>query len=280
MTICNIPDRLSTRGHLHKWGGPPGPRPTPPSACSHVDEPTLPFEAGVTLIEMLVAVTLVALIATGMTLVLRIALDGSAKAQQRIASNRKVMGVERIMREQVANLVPVNTSCQTTAVASTAASEILFQGRPGQMRFVSTYTLNEAARGIPRLVEYVVIPGDRLGFRLVMNELVYGGPRWLVPVCVGYENINDVQVPQFAPIRVSGSSFVLADELASCRFTYRDDHDPQKGPQWVQVWATRQWPAAIRIELVPLVPNPSLLQTSSLTVPVIVNPKPDQEYHE
>jgi hypothetical protein len=113
-----------------------------------------------------------------------------------------------------------------------------------------------------------------------MNELIYGGPRWLLPVCVGYETVDDIQIPQFAPIRITDNSFVLADELASCRFAYRDDHDPQIGPQWTQVWTIKQWPAAIRIELVPFVPNPSLLQASSLTVPVAVNPKPDQEYHE
>ena len=225
------------------------------------------------------AVTLLALIAATMTIVLRISLDGSAKAQQRIASNRKVMGVERVMREQIANLLPAKTSCQSAPGSATAA-EILFEGRPSRMRFVSTYTLNEAARGIPRLVEYVVIPGAQQGVRLVMNEIAYGGPRWLVPVCVGYETVNDLQVPQFTPIQVSGNSFVLADELASCRFAYRDDHDLQKGPQWIQLWALKQWPGAIRIELVPLVPNPSLLQTSSLTVPIAVNPKPNQEYHE
>lgn len=236
-------------------------------------------EAGVTLIEILVAVTIVALIATAMTIVLRISLDGSAKSQQRIASDRKVIGVERIMRQQIANLVPVNTGCQS-ANASAGGVEILFEGRARQMRFVSTYTLNEAARGFPRLVEYVVIPGAVSGVRLVMNEIAYGGPRWLVPVCVGYETVDDVQVPQFAPIQVSGNSFVLADELASCSFAYLDTSNVQKGPQWTQVWRIKQWPAAVRIELVPLAPNPSLLQTSSLTVPIAPDPKPDQEYHE
>jgi hypothetical protein len=237
-------------------------------------------EAGVTLVEILVAVTIVTLIAAGMTIVLRVALDGSAKAQNRIASNRKVMGVERVMREQIANLVAVNTSCQPQASTAGVHSQILFEGKPDHMRFVSAYTLNEAARGMPRLVEYAIIPGAERGVRLVMNEIVYGGPRWLVPVCLGYDTENGLRVPQFAPIAVTGASFVLADQLASCRFAYRDDHDPQKGPQWTQSWARAEWPAAIHIDVVPLVPNPALLQTSSLTVPVAVNPLPDQEYHE
>jgi type II secretory pathway pseudopilin PulG len=268
-----LPRRDSSR-RLAVHYSQPRSRPPGRGAC-HENSP----EAGVTLIEILVAVTLVAFIAAGMTIVLRVSLDGSAKAQKRIASNRKVMGVERVMREQIANLVPVNTGCQT-ADGATGAAEILFEGRPSQMRFVSTYTLNEAARSVPRLVEYAIIPGAEQGVRLVMNELVYGGPHWLLHPCVGYESVNDVQVPQYAPIRVSVNSFVLADELASCRFLYRDDHDLQKGPQWVQVWSLKQWPAAIRIELVPLIPNRSILQTSSLTMPVVVNPKPDQEYHE
>lgn len=238
-------------------------------------------EAGVTLIEMLAAVTLVAFIATGMVMVLRVALDGQAKAQGRIASLRKVIGVERIMREQVANLAPVNTLCRA-ATTGAGSPEILFEGKPHEMRFVTTYTLNEAARSLPRMIEYIVIPGVAHGVRLVMNEVPYGGPRWLVPVCVGYaeSSVNQQMVPQFRPITVTGNSFVLADELASCRFVYRDDHDPKVGPQWVPVWTIKQWPGAVRIELIPYAPNPALLQPSSITIPLPADPKPGVEYHD
>ena len=53
----------------------------------------------------------------------------------------------------------------------------MFQGDPQTMRFVSSYSLTEAARGLPRLLEYQVIPGeDGNSVRLVVNEIVYTGP--------------------------------------------------------------------------------------------------------
>ena len=47
-------------------------------------------ESGVTLLELLVSVSLVGLLAVGMAFALRVSLNGSAKAQQRITEDRKV----------------------------------------------------------------------------------------------------------------------------------------------------------------------------------------------
>ena len=71
----------------------------------------LSSESGVTMIELLVAVTMVALLSTGMAVVLRTALNGSQKTQGHLNANRRVMGVERVMREEITNLIPVNTVC-------------------------------------------------------------------------------------------------------------------------------------------------------------------------
>ena len=87
-----------------------------PEGCATVPEPSaclrarFSAEAGVTLIELLVAVTLVALLSTGMAIVLRVALDGSQKAQGHLTTNRRVIGVERVIREEITNLMPVNTA--------------------------------------------------------------------------------------------------------------------------------------------------------------------------
>src|SRR5208283_4531223 len=173
-------------------------------------------EAGVTLIELLVAVTLVALLSTGMAIVLRVALDGSQKSQTHLTTNRRVIGVERVMREEITNLMPVSVACGEGKFAP------LFEGRSQSMRFVSSYSLAEAARGAPHLVEYQVIPGENgVGVRLVLNEILYGGQKWLRPLCLGLVPIQGgIQAPQFTPIQVGGYSFVLADKLAACRFVY------------------------------------------------------------
>ena len=235
-------------------------------------------EAGVTLIELLVAVTLVALLSTGMAVVLRVALDGSQKSQAHLTTNRRVIGVERVMREEITNLMPVNTAC-----GSEGQFAPLFEGRPQSLRFVSSYSLTEAARGAPHLVEYQVIPGENgVGVRLVMNEILYGGQKWLRPLCLGLvPTQNGLQVPQFTPIQVGGYSFVLADKLAACRFEYLREGDLPLPSTWTENWLEQwKWPMAVRILLRPLESNPTILQPTSLTVPVPSNPVPGYNYHE
>ena len=238
-----------------------------------------PREVGVTLIELLVAVTLVPLLSTGMAIVLRVALDGSQKSQTHLTTNRRVIGVERVMREEITNLMPVSTVCG----GREGQFAPLFEGRPQSLRFVSSYSLTEAARGAPHLVEYQVIPGENgEGVRLVMNEILYGGQKWLRPLCLGLVPAEGgIQVPQFTPIQVGGYSFVLADKLASCRFAYLHEGNMPLPSSWTEDWVDQwKWPLAVRVILRPLVSNPSILQPTSLTVPVPANPQPGYDYHE
>jgi prepilin-type N-terminal cleavage/methylation domain-containing protein len=236
-------------------------------------------ESGVTLIELLVSVTLVALLSTGMAIALRVGLSGSQKSQAHITANRRVIGVERVMREEITNLMPVNVACG----GKDGQYAPLFEGRPQSMRFVSSYSLGEAARGAPRLVEYQVIPGENgEGVRLVMNEIPYGGQKWLRPLCLGLVPAEGGgQVAQFTPIQVGGYSFVLADKLAGCRFEYLREGNQPLPTTWIDSWMEQfKWPLAVRILLRPMVSNPSILQPTSLTVPVPANPVPGYKYQE
>ncbi len=61
-----------------------------------------------------------------------------------------------------------------------------FQGQPQSMRMVSTYSLQEAWRGQPRILEFQVIPGEEgRGVRLMVNEYPYTGPLAAGQSCVG-----------------------------------------------------------------------------------------------
>jgi hypothetical protein len=236
-------------------------------------------ESGVTLIELLVSVTMVALLSTGMAVVLRVALDGSQKTQTHLTANRRVLGVERVMREEVTNLMPVTTPCGPEG----KDSALLFEGRPQSLRFVSSYSLGEAARGAPHLVEYQVIPGENgQGVRLVMNEILYGGQKWMRPLCVGLVPVEGgLRQPEFTPIQVGGYSFVLADKLALCHFSYLQEGNPPLPTRWTDRWVDQtKWPLAIRINMMPLTWIQSSLQPTSLTVPVPANPLPGMDYHE
>lgn len=67
--------------------------------------------AGVTLMEVLIAVTLLSLLTTGMVLAMRIGLNVFAKTNTRLMGNRRVAGAQRVLEQELAGLVPVVAAC-------------------------------------------------------------------------------------------------------------------------------------------------------------------------
>jgi hypothetical protein len=137
------------------------------------------------------------------------------------------------------------------------------------MRMVSTFSLQQGWRGEPQILEFFVIPGKQgRGVRLVVNETPYT-PFGAGNFCQGtmQEPVFGVTVPRFPPEpQASQASFVLADNLAFCKFSY---YTRGKDPAVPEVeWRPRAnglgWPLAIRIEMAPLEPDLARLQTISV----------------
>ena len=232
-------------------------------------------QAGVTLIELLIAVTLVSLLAVGILFAMRVGLNAMDRSGARLTGNRRVASVERILESQVAAIMPVPALCMPGQDAP-PAKVMFFQGEPTSMRFVSAYSLHEAWRGMPLVLEYQVIPGNNgEGVRLIVNERLYTGPKGVGAFCTGVApDETGAVVPHFVPIEVGPASFVLADKLAYCRFSYRflppqapTDHLPA---QWLPLWNKPTLPSAVRIDMGPLRPDPAALQPVSLSIPVHV----------
>ena len=237
-------------------------------------------ESGVTLMELLIAVTLLSLLAVGMVISLRVALSAMNKADSRLTSDRRVSSVERIIEAQVKGIMPVTADCQPVADGP-RRSISFFQGEAQSMRFVSTYSLQQGSRGLPMILEFQVIPGeDSEGVRLVVNERLYTGPAGAGQFCAGFgpDPVTGIQGPIFVPIQVGAGSFVLADKLAFCRFSFRDTAPPPDLFAWVVRWVKPVLPNAIRIEMAPLSPDPGKLTPVTLTVPVRVNRRPLENY--
>ena len=227
--------------------------------------------AGVTLMELLIAVLLLSLLSVGLLFALRIGLNTYSKAQTRLMDNRRVAGAQRILEQELEGLIPVVAKCGTGREGGGTPAGF-FQGEPETMRLVSTFSLQGGWRGQPQILEMFVIPGaDGRGVRLVVNETPYAGPAGAGRLCAGPH--------KFFGASAGPDSFVLADKLAFCRFTYLDQPADQSLPLvWSASFAGPTWPQAVRIEMAPLDPDPGRLQPISVVAPIHVFRHPEVPY--
>jgi prepilin-type N-terminal cleavage/methylation domain-containing protein len=215
------------------------------------------FSRGFTLVEMMIAVTLVAAIITGLLMAMRIGITAYEKVNRRLEDNRRVMGLDQALHRQFGGMMPVTGYCGAEGPKVSA-----FIGDAASVRFVSSFSLAEGARGYPRVVEYVAAPDPHGGVRLMMNERIYSGPYSVAPACV-----NNI----FPPVQVTPQSVEMAGKLAYCRFTYRAPlPDSPMAAEWAPIWQRPDLPRAVRVEMMPLEPNPSHLPMLTLNVPVHV----------
>lgn len=236
--------------------------------------------AGVTLIELLIAVSLLGLLSAGILVSMRVGFNAMEKANSKLMGNRRILRAQRILEEQIAGFMPLMALCQPNPPMPPVRMPF-FHGELQSMRFLSSYSIGEGARGYPRILEFQVIPGENnRGVRLVVNEILYTGPAAAGLLCLGLgpDPLLGVQAPLFRPIEVGPHSFVLADRLEYCRFSYREELPAPLYEKWVTRWILPRWPSAIRIEMAPLDPDPSRMQPLTLTAAVRVNRIPAVDY--
>lgn len=209
-------------------------------------------EKGFTLIELMISITLVAALATGMMMAMRTSLLSMEKINSRLQFNRRVMGMEHILTRQIGGVMPVVSDCGTTHVP-------IFSGTPTSLRLVSSYSMAEGARGYPQFDDFQVVRGEG-GLRLIVTEHNYTGPSSTSPFCGG----GPVLPASGAP-----TAYILADRLASCAFSYREQiPDQPPSEKWLPVWDREDLPAAVKIDMTPLDSSPALLPVMNVTVPI------------
>ena len=229
--------------------------------------------AGITLLEVVIAVSLLSLLTVGVTTALRLGLGALSKTNARLMANRRVTGSQQVLQQQLEGFMPVIALYGGNPDERPNAKMPFFQGEPQSMRLVSSYSLQEGARGLPRILEFQVVPGEGgKGVRLIVNENLYTGPASAGFFCLG--RIGDSF--QFRPIETGPRSFVLADRLAVCRFSYQAK--PPVPVEWTSVWILPTWPAAIRIEMAPLDDETFRLRPVSVTARIHVNRPPVVDY--
>jgi hypothetical protein len=263
-TLVSIPGKNSRRPH--EWG--------------RGTHECVRHEAGITLIEVVIAVTLLSMLSVGMLATLRMGFDGLHKTNSRLMENRRVAGAQRVIEQQLGGFMPVKALC-SGGLDAPPTPFAFFEGQPQSMRLVSTYSLQEAWRGQPRILELQVIPGNEgRGVRLIVNEIPYTGPLSAGQSCLAMapDPLSGLIVPQFRPIQASAQSFVLADKLAWCRFLYLEPGKPPDIDRWRTDWVLPRWPAGLRVEMAPLEDNPARLRPLTITTAIPINRLPNVIY--
>jgi hypothetical protein len=217
-----------------------------------------------TLIEILVAISLMGLLAVAMVTALTVGAGSWQDARSHLTLDRRIATANEILYAELEGLVPLG------ARAAAVPRAAFFQGEPESMRFVSEYSLTAGRRGGLRIVELQIGDASR-GRRILLNELPYGGPGALGSMITGMESDPISGAPRllFVPIVPRATSLIIADELESCRFSYlrlpRTRAEPALwAPQWDDL---TRFPGAIRVEMMPRQGQARLLPVS-ITAPV------------
>lgn len=228
-------------------------------------------QAGMTLIEVLVAVLLLSLVSVGILYAMRGGFLAMAKTNERVDQHRRALGAARVMEDLLSHLIPVTADCHGGDLEHPKGRMLFLQADPATLRFVSTHSLEEAGRGAPRVIEMQVIDGERgEGVRLIVNEHPYTGPMGLGWFCLGpVETPNGMRMG-FPKVEIGSRSFVLADKLSAARFLYRRPILDPPFEAWEPEWQPNPmmpFPTAIRIEVVPLKADASKVLPLTVTVP-------------
>jgi hypothetical protein len=207
-----------------------------------------------------------------MTIALRVGLAATAKANARLIDDRRVAGAQRILQEEIAGYMPAKAMCGGMDPQAPKSTIQFFQGEPESMRFVSTYSLQQAWRGLPQILEFQVLPReDGEGVRLIVNEHVYSGPFSTGNFCLG--------PGKYTPVQPGPASFVLADHLAFCRFGYlAPPKPPEPAPQWISRWLLPKWPLAVRVEMAPFHNDAARLRPVTITQAIRITRSLEIEY--
>jgi hypothetical protein len=240
-----------------------------------------PRRAGITLIEVLIAVSLLSLLSVGMLIAMRIGFNTLGKTDAHLVQNRKVVNVRQIVENEIAGFIATRADWRQTPQIVVPVP--FHQWEPQSMRFVTSYSLDSAWRGREQIAALQVIPGENnIGVRLIVNETPYTGAAQAGSSIEGIEPdpTTGTQLVRFTLIAPGPQSFVLADKLAYCRFSYLEPRFEPPLRVWRPDWVLPSLPLGIRIEMAPLENGPAELHMSTITASFHINRSSENAYYD
>ena len=188
---------------------------------------------GVTLIELLAAITLLGMVSLALLFSLRIGSSAWQRANARMAADRRVVAAADLLSTQLADARPRRVFW---GPPERPASFAYFEGAPNRLRFLTSYSLAARSRGGLWLAEYS-IEGDSGTCRLLYNEWPFrmdSDVAWTVREA-GFDAGKNRMVVDFSPPARDPEPRELHRNLEKCGFEYLIE-PPQGeafwGPQW------------------------------------------------
>jgi general secretion pathway protein J len=180
-----------------------------------------PDAEGFTLVEMMVAVTLVALMALALWGVLRISITSWKRGTDFIDANQRYRATLDLVQKQMASIYPLVPPLDLQM--GTGVTPI-FSGSASSMQFISLCALRFRDNPGLSLVSYEAVAGSDGDFSLVARETRYlGGDPSL------QADYEQAEVP----------AMTIFDRLDSLEFEYYDPGTPDLPPQWVKEWSAK-----------------------------------------
>jgi prepilin-type N-terminal cleavage/methylation domain-containing protein len=224
---------------------------------------------GFTILELLIAVTLVAAISAGLLTAMRNGLLTMERTQHRLTENRRALGLQDLVARQIAGAVPILGLCGTP---DSAGSFWAFRGHASALMLVTNASLAQGSRGYPHVVSYHVLPNRDGTVRLEMTEALFPSPAGTIPFC-------DASGMPLIPATTTPPT-VIYDRLAYCTFSYQIRNPGSLlGTTWMEDWYLPQLPAVVRIELAAAPGSAPNMPVRPITIPLHLSWTPG-EYHD
>ena len=195
-------------------------------------------ELGFTLLELLVAVTLVVVMAVGVWTALNLCIRAWTRGIEAIDSNQRERNTQDLVRKQIASAYPLIPS-SVSSVSSTniintllAASTPVFSGGEKSLRFVSPNSLLSVDSTGLVLVTYEAEVDSNDNIYLVQREAPYVG-----------QSVDDGWY--------TSSAYVFFN-LKEITFEYYNSGDSENPAEWLTEWdmaGLRRLPEAVRISM-------------------------------
>lgn len=190
-------------------------------------------QAGFTMMEMLVAVTLVAVMAVGLWAVFRIALRSWSRGIEFMDVNQRHRSILSLVRKQMASAY---ASYVLTDREDPGSAKIVFSGSADRLMFISLNSLRFRESPGLTVVSYGIEQAKDGEYSLLERETRFLG-----------------QMPEETSFGNGSNAIPIFEKLSSCLFEYFDPGDDNTPPQWVQEWNAEKegrLPLAVSVSMI------------------------------